>query len=59
MKPYINSAIIAIAIIAGFFILGAAYKYKFKATENITVTGLAEKILPVTKSYGQVITAGR
>src|SRR5205809_5271157 len=43
MKQYINSAIIAIAIIAGFFISGAAYKYKFKATENITVTGLAEK----------------
>lgn len=43
MKQYINSAIIAIALIIGFFIIGAAYKYKFKAVENITVTGLAEK----------------
>ena len=43
MKQYINSAIIAIAIIACFAIVGAAYKYKFKANENITVTGLAEK----------------
>jgi len=43
MKQYINSAIIALAVIIGFFIVGAAYKYKFKATENITVTGLAEK----------------
>jgi hypothetical protein len=43
MKQYINSAIIAIAIVAGFFIAAAAYKYKYKATENITVTGLAEK----------------
>jgi len=43
MKQYLNSIIIAIAIVVGFFIIGAAYKYKFKATENITVTGLAEK----------------
>lgn len=43
MKQYVNSVIIAIAIIAGFAIVGAAYKYKFKAIENITVTGLAEK----------------
>ncbi len=43
MKQYINSAIIALAIIIGFFILSTAYKYKFKASENITVTGLAEK----------------
>ena len=43
MKQYVNSVIIAIAIIAGFFIIAAAYKYKFKASENITVTGLAEK----------------
>jgi hypothetical protein len=43
MKQYINSFIIAAAIIIGFIVVGAAYKYKFKATENITVTGLAEK----------------
>ncbi len=43
MKQYINSAIIAIAIITGFFVIAAAYKYKFKSSENITVTGLAEK----------------
>ncbi len=43
MKQYINSAIIAISIVAGFFMVAAAYKYKYKASENITVTGLAEK----------------
>ncbi len=43
MKNFINSAIIALAVIAGLIIIGTAYKYKFKASENITVTGLAEK----------------
>ena len=43
MKQILPSATIAIAIIIGLSILGAAYKYKFKALENITVTGLAEK----------------
>ena len=43
MKQYINSVVIGIAIITGFAIAGTAYKYKFKASENITVTGLAEK----------------
>lgn len=43
MKNYIASIVVAIAIIVGLFILGNAYKYKFKAGETITVTGLAEK----------------
>jgi uncharacterized protein len=42
MKNYIGAAIIGIAIIAGLWIVGNAYKYKFKSTETITVTGLAE-----------------
>ncbi len=42
MKNYIGAAIISIAIIAGFWIVGNAYKYKFKSTETISVTGLAE-----------------
>jgi uncharacterized protein len=43
MKNYIGAAIIALAAIICFFILGNAYKYKFKTTETISVTGLAEK----------------
>lgn len=43
MKNYISSAIIGIAIIAGLWIAGNAYKYKFRSTETISVTGLAEK----------------
>lgn len=43
MKQILPIAIIAIAIIVGVWILGSAYTYKFKALENITVTGLAEK----------------
>lgn len=42
MKSYITPLIIAVAVIAGVIVLGSAYKYKFKATETITVTGLAE-----------------
>lgn len=43
MKNYIAVAIISLAAIISFWIMGNAYKYKFKSTENITVTGLAEK----------------
>ncbi len=43
MKNYISTFIIAVACIIAFWIIGNAYKYKFKSTENITVTGLAEK----------------
>ncbi len=43
MKNYIGAAIIAVAVIAGLYIVGNAYKYKFKSTETISVTGLAEK----------------
>lgn len=43
MKNYIGSAIIALSVITGLWIAGDAYKYKFKSTETISVTGLAEK----------------
>lgn len=43
MKNYISTVIIALASIIAFWIIGNAYKYKFRSTENITVTGLAEK----------------
>jgi uncharacterized protein len=43
MKNYISAFIIAFSAIVCFFILGNAYKYKFKAAETISVTGLAEK----------------
>ncbi|TWI80670.1 hypothetical protein IQ13_3349 [Lacibacter cauensis] len=43
MKNYIGAAIIAVAVIVGLYIIGNAYKYKFKSTETISVTGLAEK----------------
>ncbi len=43
MKNYISTAIIAITAIICFWILGNAYKYKFKTAETISVTGLAEK----------------
>jgi uncharacterized protein len=43
MKNYITAAIIGLAAIIAFWIAGNAYKYKFRSTENITVTGLAEK----------------
>lgn len=42
MKNYIGAAVIALAVIIGLWIIGNAYKYKFKSSETITVTGLAE-----------------
>ena len=43
MKNYIAPIIIAIAALLCFWIVSNAYKYKYKASETITVTGLAEK----------------
>lgn len=43
MKNYIAPVIIAIAALLCFWIVSNAYKYKYKASETITVTGLAEK----------------
>ncbi len=43
MRNVIPSVIVAVALIIGFALVAAAYKYKFKAVENITVTGSAEK----------------
>lgn len=43
MKNYIIAAIVAVAAIFSFWVLGNAYKYKYKTTETISVTGLAEK----------------
>jgi len=43
MKNYIPSLIIGSAVVLGLWILAGAYKYKFKAAETISVTGLAEK----------------
>ncbi|MBL7730056.1 MAG: SIMPL domain-containing protein [Chitinophagaceae bacterium] len=43
MKNYIIAAIVAVAAIFSFMVLGNAYKYKYKTNETISVTGLAEK----------------
>ena len=43
MKNYTGTIIYALAIIMGTIIIGAAYKYKFKSSETISVTGMAEK----------------
>lgn len=42
MKNYITPVIVALAIVTGVLLLGNAYKYKYKTTETISVTGLAE-----------------
>lgn len=42
MKNYIGAVVIALAVIIGLWIIGNAYKYKFKSSETISVTGLAE-----------------
>ena len=39
----IVASILAIGLVIGAFILGNAYKYKFKSTESINVTGNALK----------------
>jgi hypothetical protein len=43
MKNYLTAGIIALASIICFWVAGNAYKYKFKSSETISVTGLAEK----------------
>lgn len=43
MKTHLGAIVIAVAILLGFLIMGNAYNYKFKSTEIISVTGLAEK----------------
>ncbi|MDB5201426.1 MAG: hypothetical protein JWQ27_835 [Ferruginibacter sp.] len=43
MRTALPVTIAALGLIIAFFLLGNAYKYKFHATENISVTGLAEK----------------
>ena len=43
MKNYVVTGIIALTAIICFWMLGSAYKYKFKTNEIISVTGLAEK----------------
>jgi hypothetical protein len=43
MKNWIPAAVISLAVVVGLWIVGNAYKYKFKSSETISVTGLAEK----------------
>ncbi len=43
MKPYIKTALICLTALIGVGVMAGAYKYKFRAQETITVTGLAEK----------------
>jgi hypothetical protein len=43
MKSYINYLLIAVAIVIGCLVLGGSYRYKFRSSETIVVTGLAEK----------------
>ena len=43
MRSYLSAAIISIAAIICFALLANAYKYKFRGSETISVTGLGEK----------------
>lgn len=43
MRSYIGHLIIAVAIIIAVLLASSTLKYKFRAAETITVTGLAEK----------------
>jgi hypothetical protein len=43
MKQSAVAAIAALGLILAFWVLGNAYKYRFKSVENISVTGLAER----------------
>jgi hypothetical protein len=43
MKSILSVAVAAAGLIIAFMVFGNAYKYRFKSTENISVTGLAEK----------------
>lgn len=43
MKPYIKTGLVCLTALIGTLVLAGAYKYKFRAQETISVTGLAEK----------------
>lgn len=43
MRPYLKTALICVTALIGVLVLAGAYKYKFRAQETISVTGLAEK----------------
>ena len=43
MKSFINTGLIALAVVIGCWLIGNAYNYKFRSDETISVTGLAEK----------------
>ena len=43
MKQHLNTIIISFAIVLGVFMISGAYKYKFRASETISVTGMSEK----------------
>lgn len=43
MRSYLGHIIIAVAIIIAVLLAASTLKYKFRSTETITVTGLAEK----------------
>jgi len=43
MKSHFSTIAICVAIIAGLYIIGESYKYKFRAAETISVTGMSEK----------------
>lgn len=43
MKTYIGTISVCLSILLGVILIGEAYKYKFKSTETITVTGMSEK----------------
>ncbi len=43
MKPYIKTILVCLTALLGVVVLAGAYKYKFRAQETITVTGLAEQ----------------
>jgi uncharacterized protein len=43
MRNYIVAAIVGICFIIAFWVVARAYRYRFTSTENINVTGSAEK----------------
>ena len=55
IKNHAGTLFIALAIIIGLWIVGGAYKYKFKSQENISVTGLAEKDFTSDLSFGAAL----
>lgn len=43
MKSHVGTISICISILLGVLFIGEAYKYKFKSTETISVTGMSER----------------